>query len=333
MMVKTAILKFLTAHVLCAALMACGGGGGGDAPAAPASTDGSSSPVNPSNTTTTGNTPVNATPTVPPLPAVAENAPFRSLFASGATKLVFNATGCGVRTYPTSDPGAAGTFISGLNVTVTVSIGSATMSVKATAQTVTFPGEIILGNNTDSFYELSLPSGTNTVVKTFFTQANLGLEERTFIVRVNTSAPSKQEMFYLQKDGTTSTDLSCRDLATPLRTTALNVNVSDRVAQLMQTSKDATVTSIAAGCVVPSGLSRFTYSINKNGEIKLNDVPLATDWLTGAANLNSVYRESSTFKPSGVSNANIQLHNTKFEGVALYSTFSRDPSFSHQCYP
>jgi hypothetical protein len=323
-MTKTATTaKLFASGVLFAFLVACGGGGGDSAPA-------SADPGSSNNPPVTSASPTGTVPTLTPLPELPENQPWKSVFADGVTELSFTASGCDVFR---STGSVSGPSTSGLNATVTVSLGSTTISVKATVQTVTFAGEMVVGNGTDSSYRLSLPSGTSTLVNELYLLAKAGTEDRSFVVRRSVSTPTKQEMFYTIEDGTTRLDLACRGIATPLRTTALNVNLPERVALLMQTSKDTTVTSGAEGCVAPSGASRFTYSVSKTGEIKLNDALLPADWLTGAANLNSKYSEAATFEPSGVSSSIVQLHNNSFEGVSLVSNISRNPSFSHRCYP
>jgi hypothetical protein len=288
--------------------------------------------TSPSPTGTTPSTP-GTTSTVPPLLELPENQPWKSLFAPGVDKLILRATGCVGSFYNNSTPGNS-TNTTASNATVTISLGSTTMSVKVAAQSLTFPVDMLVGDSTDSNYNLTLPSGTRTVVKELRADSSVGPEKRVLVVRVSSSIANKQDLIYSYDDGVVTTNLVCRaGLVNTITTSAANVSLPERLKLVMQNSKDAVVTSPAAGCPALSGRTVYTYSLNKSGEIKFNDVLLAADWLNGAANINSLYEEYSSFEPSGASNSVIRMHNNKFEGVTLFSTISRDPSFSHRCYP
>jgi hypothetical protein len=329
-MTKTATsAKLVISGVLLVFLAACGGGGGGDS--APTSTvpDTSSNP----SVTTTSPPPIGTTPTVTPLPVLPENQPWKSLFAPGVDKLTLRATGC-IGTFSNNSNPAISTNTSAINAMVTISLGSTTMSVKVAAQSLTFPAAMLVGDSTDSNYNLTLPSGTRTVLNELRADSTVGSEKRVFVVRVNSSNVSKQDLIYTYDNGVATTSLVCRaGLINTITTNAVNVSLPERLKLFMQNSQAATVTSPAAGCPALSGRSVYSYSLNKNGEIKFNDVLLPADWLNGAGNINSLYEEYSTFEPSGKSNTVIAMHNNKFEGVTLFSTISRDPSFSHRCYP
>lgn len=341
MMKILTLLKVATTAAVCAVLLACGGGGGGS--------DAVNPPSPPTGTNPTGTSPTvtetmpsvpstvpgvtGTTPAPVPLPTLPENQPWKSLFAPGVDKLTLRSVSC-ISSFNINSNPAVSTSTLAINPTVTLSLGSTTMSIKVAAHSVTFPGLMLLGDSTDSNYNVSLPSGTNTIVKQIGANATVGAEVRRFVVRVSSDNSTKQDLIYTYNDGVATTSLVCRaGLINSITTNSVNINPAERVKLLMQNSKDAEVTSAAAGCPTISGRSIFSYSVNKNGEIKFNGVLLPVDWLNGATNINSLYEEFSSFEPSGASNAFIRLHNNKFEGFGLSSNIGRDSSFSHRCYP
>jgi hypothetical protein len=343
MMKLTTKTQAFLSGILCIFLTACGGGGsdGSSSTAAPNAQGTSGQPVTTMpSTTATGSTPsgsipgaTGTTPTVTPLPAQPVDMPWKSLFSPGSNELVLTATDC---TSEINDRNGGGDgFITRSNpiiTTLTLSLGTSTFIAKVVAQGVTLPGEITLGEGTDSSYILSLPSGTRTVVRELGAGDNVDGVSRTLRLRDYSGDATKQRLIYVYETATFSLNLVCSDVTNPLLRSAVNLSFSERLASYMQNSTDNTVNSRALGCSVPAAPS-FTYSLSNNGEAKFNGVILAADWLTGADNTKSTYRENIFFAIDGSSRSTIEMNNNNQEGVRIWTENPINRSFSHQCYP
>jgi hypothetical protein len=330
-MMKQAIgMQAFLSGVLCIFLTACGSGGsdGNSTVAAPNTQGTSGQPI-----TTNPNTATGTTPTVTPLPAQPEIMPWKSLFSPGSNELVMSATECTSEINDRNGGGAGViTRFNPVTATLTLSLGTSTFIAKVTAQGVTLPGEITLGEGTDSSYILSLPSGTRTIVRELGAGDEVAGVARTLRLREDVGDAAKQRLIYVYETATFSINLICRNVTNPLLRSAVNSSFSDRLVSYMQNTRDSTVSSRTLGCSLPPAPS-FTYSLSNNGEAKFNGVVLPADWLTGVDNTKSTYREDVSFAIDGSSRSTVEMKNNSGEGVRIRAQNLINRSFSHQCFP
>lgn len=304
---KIVPLKILLGYLLlCLGIVACGGSG----------TDADAG----DSTGTTNNNGAAITP---------ENLPWNNLFPKGLDSITLKATDCTYITSLRSAPNNV-TTTAVANATVTYTLGSSSIRVKSVAQGMPAIQDIVVGDSIQSTYKLTLLSAARSIASVLVTMPVDSLD-RTALLRPDVSDSQKQNFIHVYEEGNKNSTLYCRNIVNPITRDSLNVAVSQRVAVFMQRSPEPIVYSSVKGCVVPSGARQFTYSLNRNGEAKFNDVLLPLDWLTAPTNTNSKYVEITSFEANGASTSSMSITTNAFETANVFFTTGRDASFSHRC--